>query len=88
MTVTLDGLQMQDRASAHDHLKAQLMLPDYYGRNLDALYDLLTERGQPLEITLSNESVLTDLLGDYGEAILQTLREAAEANSALTLIEE
>ena len=88
MTATLDGLQMQDRASAHEHLKTQLMLPDYYGRNLDALYDLLTERGQPLEITLSNESVLTDLLGDYGEALLQTLREAAEANPALTLIEE
>jgi len=88
MTVTLDGLQMQDRAAAHDHLKVQLQLPDYYGRNLDALYDLLTEYGQPLEITFSNEGVLTDLLGDYGNMLMQTIRDAAESNPALTLIEE
>ena len=44
MTLTLDGLQMSGRAAAHDHLKAQLKLPDYYGRNLDALYDLLPIR--------------------------------------------
>ena len=38
--------------------------------------------------TFSNEGVLTDLLGDYGNMLMQTIRDAAESNPALTLIEE
>ena len=44
MNVVLDGRGMTDRKVVHDELKKQLMLPDYYGRNLDALFDVLTER--------------------------------------------
>ena len=32
----------QDRSAIHDYLKRKLGLPDYYGGNLDALYDCLT----------------------------------------------
>jgi len=46
MTVELDGRLMHDRLSAHEYLKVQLALPDYYGRNLDALYDLLHDIDQ------------------------------------------
>ena len=42
MTVTLDGRFMTTRDNAHEHLAQQLKLPDWYGRNFDALYDLLT----------------------------------------------
>ena len=34
---------MISRREAHDHLTERLGLPEYYGRNLDGLYDLLTE---------------------------------------------
>ena len=33
-------------------------MPDYYGNNLDALYDVLTEQGEPwdIEIVLMNDT--------------------------------
>ena len=88
MTVefTLDGRCMTDRAAAHAHLQAQLHLPDYYGRNLDALYDLLTEDGTERTITVLYSDVMQQNLGGYAVALLETLYQASETNSALKII--
>jgi hypothetical protein len=39
----VDGNGMRDKASALDTIAAALSFPDYFGRNLDALYDCLTD---------------------------------------------
>ena len=52
MNVELDGRLMTDRTATHEYLKDKLALPDYYGKNLDALYDLLTEPGFSTQITI------------------------------------
>jgi ribonuclease inhibitor len=54
MNVQLDGAFMTTRDALHDHLAQQLQLPEHYGRNLDALYDLLTEISIPVTVTLVN----------------------------------
>lgn len=83
MTIELDGRQMCDRASLHDQLQARLGFPPWYGRNLDALYDLLTERGEPLTIVLRFQEELKAQLDGYAACFLDTLRQAAENNPAL-----
>lgn len=40
----LNGLLMQTREDMHAQLRERLQLADHYGDNLDALWDLLTER--------------------------------------------
>lgn len=85
MVVFLDGAAMTDRAAAHDLLAEKLELPAWYGRNLDALYDLLTERGAETELVLTDPAKVTEQLGRYGEALLTTLQEAAEKNPRLTV---
>ena len=85
MTIHLYASEMATRAAAHDHLKGQLSLPDYYGRNLDALYDLLTERREECEIVLHDFTLLTDTLGGYAHQLAETLCDAAENNPALTI---
>ncbi len=41
--VWIDCRAWKDRESAHESLKRELGFPEHYGRNADALYDLLTE---------------------------------------------
>lgn len=43
MKYILDALKMQTKEEAHTYLKEVLELPDYYGKNLDALYDCVSE---------------------------------------------
>lgn len=86
MEIRLNGALMTDKASAHEYLKQQLELPDYYGRNLDALYDLLTEYREPLVICVNAWSALEQNLGHYAAALLDTLYDAAKANHNLTII--
>ena len=88
MTIELDGRKMTDRSALHDYLREALELPDYYGRNLDALYDLLTEDGRPRKILLRGSAEVEAQLGGYGIAFLETLRQAAEENPALEVTEE
>lgn len=83
MIVELDGCQIRDRASVHAHLKIQLGFPECYGKNLDALYDLLTERGTPLIIRLRNQDTMEDALGVYADLLISTLQQAAEENPML-----
>ncbi|MBD5155434.1 MAG: barstar family protein [Oscillibacter sp.] len=85
-TVILDGQKMLNRRAVHDHLAEQLHLPDYYGRNLDALYDLLTERNTPLRLVVQHRDVLLTWLGEYGTALCQTLEDADRATPNLQVL--
>ena len=55
--VILDGKKI--KLKTHDYLIKKLDLPDYYGRNLDALYDCLTSIGVKTEIHLCESNYLT-----------------------------
>ena len=88
MRVELDCSLMTGRSETHDYLKEKLFFPGYYGKNLDALYDLLTSAGEAMTIVLSNGKFVENNLGGYGSALLATIREAAEDNPNIELIEE
>lgn len=47
MKYVLDAACMQGRKETHEYLKKVLNLPDYYGENLDALYDCITDMDRP-----------------------------------------
>jgi len=84
-TITLDLAHMQSVPALHNYLRSVLALPVYYGANLDALYDCLTELDAVTELVVP--AVIADEahLGWYGEQLLQVLQDAAEANEALTV---
>ena len=43
LTYRIDCRELTSRAAAHDCFARVFALPAFYGRNLDALYDVLTE---------------------------------------------
>ncbi len=40
--IFVDGKDFENKEGLHDTLKDKLDFPDYYGKNLDALWDCLT----------------------------------------------
>lgn len=68
----LDGKLINERG--HDYLMEMLNFPEYYGKNLDALYDCLCEI--ECDIVLINS-------GEVDDDILDTFKDAANENSSL-----
>lgn len=84
MELVIDGAALPAAEAVHDLFARALTLPAWYGRNLDALYDVLTERGEPLRLLVRNR----EALAEYAEDLLRTLAEAAAENPALELVYE
>jgi ribonuclease inhibitor len=56
MNIVLDAEKLNDKETAHDYLAEVLSLPDYYGKNLDALYDCVSEMNiEMISIVNSNK---------------------------------
>ena len=52
MQIRLAPENFKTRETAHTYLKEILHLPDYYGRNLDALYDCLMNKSGKYECNI------------------------------------
>ncbi|MBR5217656.1 MAG: barstar family protein [Oscillospiraceae bacterium] len=50
--VELTGTVAANRDQLHSMLQEKLQLPEWYGRNLDALYDVLTSVEEETELVL------------------------------------
>ena len=61
MELIIDGSALPEAAAVHDLFTRALDLPEWYGRNLDALYDVLTERGEPLRLLVRNREALAEI---------------------------
>ena len=84
--VNLRGGEVQSMAEVHRVFAEGLQFPDWYGGNLDALYDLLTAEGEEVRIVLWEEALLRQTLGARCRALLRVLRDAAEENENITLV--
>ena len=75
--IILDGKCMRDFESAHDYLSRVLRLPEYSGRNLDALYDCLSEFfTDDSIIILFNGDEMKKSLGVYGDKLVKVFEDA------------
>lgn len=87
MRYEIDLQNVRTREAFHDRIVQALPCPAFYGRNLDALYDILTEQNgqnEKNEETGIEELIfynMTDLLRhmpDYGAALKALCAEAME----------
>ena len=65
--IELDGKCIKKHS--RDYLKEKFSFPDYYGKNLDALYDCLTDIWVETEIHLKNSSLVSlDMIDTFFDA--------------------
>lgn len=89
MRAVLDGAALPTCAAFHTRVAEELMFPDYYGRNLDALYDCLTDLPGGTEIHFEHFAAFRGSVGEqYADRVLHVLRLAAEESGlSLTVME-
>ena len=67
----------------HSIFRETLSFPEWYGNNLDALYDCLTELSG--KVRLLDWDTAENRLGQYGKKVKRTIAAAALENTALEL---
>lgn len=76
-TIVIDGNAFENRENFHKLLKLKIGLPQYYGNNLDALWDCLTgEITLPLKIIWNNFNSSKITLGDYADKAAEVFIKA------------
>lgn len=84
--IVLDGLEIKSLEAVHDLFAQALDLPEWYGRNLDALFDCLTDLREPVTVRLLHQEALEDRPDRRGRALVRLLRRAAAENPQVTLL--
>ncbi len=82
-TVKLDGARLCRREEAMELLGGALALPEWWGRNLDALHDCLTDLGRPVRLELSGRGAMEGT--GFGRLLLRAMEDAAAENPRLEL---
>ena len=75
--IILQGDNFESIEQLHKFLKDKLELPDYYGENLNALWDCLTAWVDlPLVVEIQSVDLFINKLGNDASEFIQLLEEA------------
>ena len=83
--VILDGTTAPTKEALHEYFARELNFPDWYGGNLDALFDCLTAVSEEVALSL-DETALAEALGPYVQRVGKVLARAAEKNPKIHLL--
>ena len=84
-TAILNAREISGREALHAALAAQLDFPDWYGGNLDALYDLLSAASRPCAVVIRDAPALEAALGEYARRLLRVLTDVCLVNPTVSL---
>ncbi len=89
--ITIDFSNCNNWVEAHELIKKELELPEFYGCNLDALWDAVTGLMYVpvnIKIIFKPETVAAEKLADEIEKIIQVFQEAEEEYNQIRLTVE
>lgn len=83
----LDGRDIGSAESLYDELARQLAFPTYFGRNMDALWDVLTmDLEGPIEIVWNDFPLSRAKMGDKFEKFISIFKNVEKERSDFKLI--
>ncbi len=88
-TITLDFSGVKSYWELHEYLKEIFQLPDYYGHNMDALWDCLyCSYDHSITIVLKNLSSIPKDLAPEIEIMLELFRDLERKDGVNVVIEQ
>jgi len=81
----IDGNSVTSMEEIHKSLAKQLGFPEWYGGNLDALHDWLTDLHEDVDVSIVHSDALLETLGPAFVRLSRVLTDAAEENPYLKL---
>lgn len=84
-TIRINTGELNSMDKIHSYLKKEMDFPDYYGNNLDALYDMLTETCEEYDIVFEKSYDEDALSLKYFEVLLSVFEAAQEENEGIRL---
>lgn len=84
-TIIIDGNEIISMSDIHSIFAEELDFPEWYGKNLDALYDCLGDVTEELEIVIENKSELEENLGISFEKLCRLLEDISTENDYISV---
>ena len=81
--IDLSGVSTEE--DVQERLSESLPLPDYYGENLDALYDVLTEYGNGWHIIVLNTDDVDEEVRQYVDDMMGVFEDASAVVDDMTV---
>ncbi|MDO5540877.1 MAG: barstar family protein [Eubacteriales bacterium] len=76
--ILIDGKKISSKEQLFEVLKGQLQSDEFHGNNLDALYDVLTDHAEPVELEVVHPGDLREKLGEYADRFMRMFRGIQE----------
>lgn len=84
-TYEIDLTGVDTYGEFHNRVSNALSFPEYYGNNLDALFDMLTEYGADTVITFLRSEEMKEALPSYVEKLQKLFADAMEETEGLQI---
>ena len=83
--VTIRGIDFDSIQEVHEYLAEELEFPSHYGKNLDALYDVLTELPDEVHFIVDFSDMEDDGMIDRLQRMTEVIQDAAEYSDTLSV---
>ena len=81
--IHLDARRMKDRQAVYDYFSEVFDFPEYFGKNLDALYDCLSEVSEPTEIEITQNNYAQITHDAFARRVWRVIQQACKENPYL-----
>lgn len=83
--VIINGERITSKEALYSHLNRLFCFPSYFGNNLDALWDVLTDEVEPTMIHFKNVFAMQEQLGNYGEKVIRLFQNLEDHTDNYTV---
>jgi len=84
--IIIDCAHFVTKDAAHEYIAKALDFPTYYGKNLDALADCLSEVPKSVSVVIINAAIARAHIGGYVDGIIEAFSDTLGKKGRLSVL--